>query len=361
MLSNDYCLVQNKISDMTLDKENEIKDNDLKNNNSNSNCNSNSISMSMSNSNSNSDEKENNIFKEELSKCTISKLTIINNKKNSDENYTIEEWSMLFALNSPDELNQCKLLTSLKCGIPESIRGKIWLFLSKSFQLSLKFAPSMYDNCLLIKDNNAELAIAKDVNRTFLFNGNPSSKIAVSDTKLYNILKAYSTYDIEISYCQGINYIVATLLQCIGKEKYVFWLLVQLMNHYSWRNLYKNNTPKLLRMMDILKQKIKKALPDLYTHFIKTNDMEIMQFFFTHFFLTLFCYNTPIGLSLRVIDLFWVYEEKIIFDAIIALLSLQKEKMILMKNEELLSYIKSDLVFDTVKEYGVDKIINYSH
>lgn len=300
--------------------------------------------------------KNNQISSKELNKSTHSKHTLNYSKEST---YSIEEWNTLFSFNTPENANQLKLLNSLKLGIPKSIRGKAWLFLSKGYQLSLSYAPSMFDNCLSIKNETAEMAIQKDISRTYLYGDSQTSKLTVSEPKLYNILKAFSIYDYEVSYCQGINYIVATFLQCIGNEKYVFWLLVQLMNQFNWRDLYKSNTPKLLRMIDILKQKFKLALPDLFAHFSDNSNIEILQFVSTHFFLTLFCYNTPIELSLRVIDLFWVYEEKIIFDVIISLLSLQKEKLLQMNNEELLLYLKSDLVFDLVNEYGVDTIINY--
>jgi hypothetical protein len=54
---------------------------------------------------------------------------------------------------------------------------------------------------------------------------------------------------------------------------------------------------------------------------------------FTQYFLTLFSYNAPIEYAKRVVDLFWLYEEKAIFDCIIHILDLQKEKLMKMDCE----------------------------
>ena len=54
---------------------------------------------------------------------------------------------------------------------------------------------------------------------------------------------------------------------------------------------------------------------------------------FTHFFITIFSYNVPIEYAFRVMDLFFILEEKIIFECIIKLLSLKKDKLLEMKSE----------------------------
>ena len=85
--------------------------------------------------------------------------------------------------------------------------------------------------------------------------------------KLYSVLKAYAAYDNEVNYCQGTNYIVAILLANITSKRYAFWTFVNIMNQNNWRDLFTMNTPKLLRMLDILGNSIKKNLPRLYEHF----------------------------------------------------------------------------------------------
>ena len=57
--------------------------------------------------------------------------------------------------------------------------------------------------------------ISKDVHRTvpgkILFQEDPK----MGTNKLFNVLKAYTSYDPEIGYCQGMNFIASVLLQHI--------------------------------------------------------------------------------------------------------------------------------------------------
>lgn len=95
-----------------------------------------------------------------------------------------------------------------------------------------------------------ELRIRKDVSRTFTnypenleymqchvkdFNwqGPEGQKM------LYNVLLAYTNYDSQIGYVQGMNYIAAMLLIHIQDEEKVFWCLLYIMNRKNWRCIYK--------------------------------------------------------------------------------------------------------------------------
>lgn len=88
---------------------------------------------------------------------------------------------------------------------------------------------------------------------------------------------------------------------------------------------------------------------------------------FSQYFLTLFSYNTPIEYANRVVDLFWIYEEKIILDCLIHILKLNKDRILLMEIEvkyynlslffqlkqDLIHFIRDDIVTDTIEEHGM--------
>jgi hypothetical protein len=63
-----------------------------------------------------------------------------------------------------------------------------------------------------------EFCIGKDLSRTLTFikefNLDPKS----GKNKLFNVLKAYSTYDCKVGYCQGINYLAGMILTHISDE-----------------------------------------------------------------------------------------------------------------------------------------------
>ena len=84
--------------------------------------------------------------------------------------YSNKEWQELFNSNSPDTINQSRLLASLKKGIDSSLRGKIWMFLSKSFESYKKSKNSnnSYQSLLERTNPEAEELISRDIHRTFL-------------------------------------------------------------------------------------------------------------------------------------------------------------------------------------------------
>ena len=48
---------------------------------------------------------------------------------------------------------------------------------------------------------------------------------------LFHVLAAYSMYNTEVGYCQGMSQIAAILLMYLNEEEDVFWALSQLMAH----------------------------------------------------------------------------------------------------------------------------------
>ena len=272
--------------------------------------------------------------------------------------FSKEEWSIIFTNNTLETIDNNRLLISLKAGIPPEIRGRVWMLLSRSFHTYKEKNNIKYKNLLKEKNEEVDDLIKRDINRTIL-NKDKKNIIKTDPKKLFNVLKAYSVIDKEVAYCQGTNSIVATILLCIGKEEFCFWTFYNLMQRNQWRNFFIDKTPKLFRMVDMLKVNFKVKLKDLYEYFqeIKFTDYYI-DVIFSQFFLTIFTYYCPIDLSLRIIDLFWVYEENVIINTIINILFLMKEEMKKMDNEKLISYLKKDIVFDAVEKYGVDYIIN---
>ena len=47
----------------------------------------------------------------------------------------------------------------------------------------------------------------------------------------------------------------------------------------GWRNLFINNTPKLIKLLDKLENNIKIRIPDIYEHF-KNENVKILSFYF---------------------------------------------------------------------------------
>jgi hypothetical protein len=106
------------------------------------------------------------------------------------------------------------LSSHLHKGIPPSLRGTVWQLVSNSRQLmeeqhymDLLRTPSPYDKM-----------IQRDLARTFPHHKYFKEKDGVGQEALYNVVRAYSLYDPEVGYCQGLAFIVGPLLLNVTKH-----------------------------------------------------------------------------------------------------------------------------------------------
>ncbi|NXT24443.1 US6NL protein, partial [Syrrhaptes paradoxus] len=69
-----------------------------------------------------------------------------------------------------------------------------------------------------------------DVNRTFRNHIMFRDRYGVKQQALFHVLSAYSVYNTEVSYCQGMSQIAAILLMYLNEED-AFWALAQLLTN----------------------------------------------------------------------------------------------------------------------------------
>ncbi len=134
--------------------------------------------------------------------------------------------------------------------------------------MAMNHDEKLYYKLVNTENEEVDKRINNDLNRTIMVSDNQKTtdKITSKKQKLFNILKAYAIYDNQVAYCQGTNYIVALLLGSINSERACFWTFVQIMNDKNWRDLFIDNTPKLIRFLLVLENTIKKKLPNFYLH-----------------------------------------------------------------------------------------------
>jgi ecotropic viral integration site 5 protein len=98
----------------------------------------------------------------------------------------------------------------LLLGIPSPLRGTIWQILSASKNPDLE---QVYTNVLLSTTSPQEKLIRKDISRTFPKQEYFRLKDGPNGQEgLFNVCKAYSLYDPEVNYVQGMAFIVGPLL-----------------------------------------------------------------------------------------------------------------------------------------------------
>ncbi|AAS53213.2 AFL161Cp [Eremothecium gossypii ATCC 10895] len=229
--------------------------------------------------------------------------------------------------------DSAKLEEKVSDGIPKQIRGIIWQLISNSKSKEIR---QLYQDLLQIPSEH-EKAIQRDISRTKF--------IPVDKTEsLFNVLKAYSLFDPEVGYTQGMAFVTAPLLINVWEEADAFGLLIKLMKNYGLREFFLPDMPGLQLKLYEFDRLLEENSPQLYNHLIRLGIRSSM--YATQWFLTLFAYKFPLGFVLRILDVIFVE----------GIESLLKFAVILMlKNESVLVQLKFDKLLDFLK----DGLFNY--
>jgi hypothetical protein len=101
-----------------------------------------------------------------------------------------------------------ELSKAIQNGIPPALRGMMWQLMSASKDPELE---AVYSR-LMKQSSPHEKAIIRDLNRTFPTHEYFHDGAGIGQGNLLNIMKAYSLYDEEVGYCQGMAFVVGPLL-----------------------------------------------------------------------------------------------------------------------------------------------------
>lgn len=231
-----------------------------------------------------------------------------------------------------------KLLVKLaRQGIPEALRGEVWQRLSNCDN-----SQDMMDKyrILITKESPCESVILRDINRTFPAHDFFKEAGGLGQDSLYRISKAYAVFDEEVGYCQGLSFLVASLLLHMPEEQ-AFCVLVKLMYDYGLRDLYKDRFDNLHMRFYQLNRLLEDQLPELYKHFCDRGVETHM--FAAQWFLTLFTARFPLYLVFHILDVFLLQGLDTIFQVALALLTLCKKELLQLDFESILKYFRVHL------------------
>ncbi|XP_036044119.1 USP6 N-terminal-like protein isoform X2 [Onychomys torridus] len=211
-------------------------------------------------------------------------------------------------------------------GIPLQLRGEVWALLLE--------IPKMKEETRDLYSKLKHRArgcspdirqIDLDVNRTFRNHIMFRDRYGVKQQSLFHVLAAYSIYNTEVGYCQGMSQITALLLMYMNEED-AFWALVKLFSgpRHAMHGFFVQGFPKLLRFQEHHEKILNKFLSKLKQHL---DSQEIYTSFYTmKWFFQCFLDRTPFMLNLRIWDIYIFEGERILTAMSYTILKLHRSK-----------------------------------
>ena len=108
----------------------------------------------------------------------------------------------------------------------------------------------------------------------------------------------------------------------------------------------------MLAMRDYLE----KRLPEISQH-LENEEIELIACF-SQYFITLFLYDTPTNIGLRIFDVFLLEGERVLFELLYKMLDLKKEKILLLTQQDLLFYLRKKLVKECFEEFSLSTLFS---
>ncbi|KAM7318833.1 hypothetical protein ACRRTK_021945 [Alexandromys fortis] len=221
-----------------------------------------------------------------------------------------------------------KIRKLVAMGIPESLRGRLWLLFSDAVT-DLASHPGYYGNlveqslgrCCLVTDE-----IERDLHRSLP--EHPAFQNETGIAALRRVLTAYAHRNPKIGYCQSMNILTSVLL-LYAKEEEAFWLLVAVCERML-PDYFNHRVIGAQVDQSVFEELIKEHLPELAEHM---NDLSALASISLSWFLTLFLSIMPLESAVNVVDCFFYDGIKAIFQLGLAVLEANAEELCSSKDD----------------------------
>ena len=233
-------------------------------------------------------------------------------------------------LNTNDELSNIRG-GYIKCNCPKT-HSKFYCdniyeiigMLKGNQDIDSEKSKKLYEGLLHICDRNLDangeniLQIKKDLHRTF-----PSSTIMKSkhiQNRLKNVLRAFSNYEPNVKYFQGMNFIVGFFLYHCD-EYIAFWLFATLFEDYDLGSIFMKDFPGLKLHVKRVEIILQKEYVDIWKIFVKFGVK--VEIFMVEWVFSLFSSLIPLDLQMDFYKGFfsqgWIFFYKMCISSILNL------------------------------------------
>ena len=192
--------------------------------------------------------------------------------KKDKEKIRKETWNEIFINYDEYRINQFNLLKiyTLK-GIPDIYREVLWQKYTNNCYYKKDPNLSSIYNTYVSELSDDDKTIFKDIDRTFPGHNLFKDKYANGQKSLYKVLSAYSKYNKEVGYVQGMGFICGVFLTYLDEES-TFWQIHTLMKNpkYGLQDLYSQGFPKLKLNYYVYLSLLKEYMIEVYNHLVYT-------------------------------------------------------------------------------------------
>ncbi|CAE7560245.1 EVI5L [Symbiodinium natans] len=234
-------------------------------------------------------------------------------------------------------------MSILNGGVSASLRRGLWRHLSAvqeieqryQHELGVASAAEAFEALLHQPLSQAKISeIERDVHRTYpshrRFEGQEGAE---GRAELQQVLQATVVAEPNVGYCQGMNFVAATLLIHLGSASDAFWLLLALLESYHYRFVFAPGVPLLPLRVFQFAGIVQRCLPRLWRHL--REDGHSLEIFAHQCVLTLFSYSLEPDLLAYVYDAFFLQGWKAVFRIGASLLAFLEEQLLQMSLEDI--------------------------
>ncbi|MBN3278746.1 TBC9B protein, partial [Polyodon spathula] len=208
-------------------------------------------------------------------------------------------------------------------GIPESLRGELWLLFSGGLN-DMAMNPGYYADLVEQSMGRCTLAteeIERDLHRSMPEHRAFQNEMGIA--ALRRVLTAYAYRNPGIGYCQAMNIVTSVLLLYCTEEE-AFWLLVALCERML-PDYYNTRVVGALVDQGVFEELTRACLPLLYE---RMQELGVISTISLSWFLTLFLSVMPFESAVLVVDCFFYEGIKLIFQVSLAVLHANMDQLL---------------------------------